>query len=387
MEPTFADLLTILIEHLDIPPSLYEKAAARHRSLAEWLKRENSTLRHLEPDIRPQGSFRLGLVVRPLNEGDEYDLDNVCLLKALRKSDQTQQELKRLYGEEIKAYVRAQGMLKAPTEHKRCWRLHYADEVNFHLDTLACVPEDDAVIARLIGASVEEALAKRAVAITDRTHPHYAQITRLWYSSNPRGFARWFEGQAALGRRLALREGGVRATIEDVPPYEWKTPLQRSIQILKRHRDVMFRDNCEIAPISMIITNLAARAYVGETDIAVALVNIVNKMPDFVRAERPRIPNPADPAEDYADKWSKDLRLEKAFWDWHHTVKNDLRTIRCLIGTTDLGERIERLFSVGLTQRELRLLGSEDSRKVPTVARAAPLLVIPTAPKPWGVNG
>ena len=38
--------------------------------------------------------------------------------------------------------------------------------------------------------------------------------------------------------------------------------------LLKRHRDTMFRHKLDVAPISMIITNLAAHAYGGETDLA-----------------------------------------------------------------------------------------------------------------------
>ena len=95
-----------------------------------------------------------------------------------------------------------------------------------------------------------------------------------------------------------LVEQRLYASVEDVPPYEWKTPLQRSIQVLKRHRDVMFRDNPLVGPISIIITNLAAHAYAGETDLGSALTNTVERMPQYVNPTRPRVPNPANPAED-----------------------------------------------------------------------------------------
>jgi len=78
-------LLEMIADHLDIPRSYYEKAAARHHSLGQWLQREGSTISHLDPDIRPQGSFRFGTVVRPLKDDQEYDLDNVCLLRLLNK--------------------------------------------------------------------------------------------------------------------------------------------------------------------------------------------------------------------------------------------------------------------------------------------------------------
>jgi hypothetical protein len=308
-----SQLLDIVIEHLDIPKSLYKKAAGRHKSLGEWLMRPESSLVAFDPDIRPQGSFRFGTVIRPLHADDEYDLDNVCVLKGLGKTAMTQHQLKELYGQEIVAYAKAHDMKKPVTEHNRSWRLQYSDEVEFHLDTLPCVPEEASGQLRVRSMGVSSELALRTVAITDRRDPNYERISSLWPSSNPRGFAVWFEQQAALGR--APSQIAIRATVEDVPPYEWKTTLQRSIQILKRHRDVMFSDPevSDLAPISMIITNLAARAYRGETDIGSALRNIVETMPTFINAVRPRVPNPADPAEDYADKWRLDPRLEKSF--------------------------------------------------------------------------
>lgn len=64
----------------------------------------------------------------------------------------------------------------------------------------------------------------------------------------------------------------------------------------------MFRESADLARISIIIPNLAANAYDGETDLASALGNTIEKMPRFVRDQRPRVRNLADPAEDYADK-------------------------------------------------------------------------------------
>ena len=385
--PILNDLLDALVEHLDIPKSLYEKAAQRHRSLGEWLKREESAVRRFGPDIRPQGSFRFGTVVRPLHEDDEYDLDNVCVLKTFCKAEMTQQQLKVLYGEEIKAYAREHKMVSLAEEKDRCWRLPYADEVKFHLDTLPSLPEDPAVIQLLEQAGVPGELAGRAVAITDRRHPQYEEVTPAWFSSNPRGFAAWFEQRAALGRPRMFRKGQMRATIEDVPPHEWKTTLQRSIQILKRHRDVMFHREPDLAPISMIITNLAATAYEGETDIGLALTNILGRMADLVRPSRPRVPNPADPAEDYADKWSKDPRLEKSFWQWYYAAQNDLTRLTKVLGTSGLADDVEKIFNVGLTQEEQQLLAWRKPNGVPAIVKAAPALVIPTAPKPWGNHG
>lgn len=387
MNSDLSRLLAAILDHLDVPKSYYEKAAARHRTLGEWLHRPASLVRQFDPDVRPQGSFRYGTVIRPLNEKDDYDLDNVCLLRTLTKGDITQVELKRLYGEEIKGYAKANGMLAPVEEHNRCWRLQYADEVGFHLDTLPCVPEEAAVVRRLTDLGVLPDLASRAIAITDRKHPEYQVLTRLWTSSNPRGFARWFESRAALGRSNTLIENRAKASIEDVPPYEWKTTLQRSIQILKRHRDVMFRNDPELAPISMIITNLAARAYAGESDLATALTNIVTRMGTFVRANRPRVPNPADPAEDYADKWSRDARLETNFWNWHAAMTADIARLPAVLRGATLEREIRGIFRVDLTQDELRSFEPRPAGSISALPKAVtPTLIIPSAPRPWGSN-
>jgi len=239
----------------------------------------------------------------------------------MAKTAMTQKDLKQLYGGEIKEYAKAHGMVGPVEERNRCWRLRYSEEIAFHLDTLPCIAEEQDVIRAITTRGVSPQLAALAVAITDRRHPEYERVTRALLSSNPRGFAAWFEQRArpwALARMRNLVELRLYKSVEDVPPYEWKTPLQRSIQLLKRHRDVMFRDIPRVGPISMIITNLAAHAYGGEGDLFSALTNIVGRMTEYVNPTRPRVPNPADPAEDYADKWAQDPTLEDNFWACIH---------------------------------------------------------------------
>ena len=354
--PHIGRLLEMIVGHLSIPKSLYHKAADRHVHLGEWFQRPESKLAKFDPDIRPQGSFRFGTVTPPLNNNDEFDLDNVCVLNKLRKGDLTQKELKTIFGMEVRAYAEAHGILQPITEHKRCWRLQYSDEVNFHLDTLPCIPEEATVIEHLVSLGVDPELAGRAVAITDIRDPNYDRVTSSWPSSNPRGFAKSFEKKAALGRSRTLAIHEVRAMVEEVPPYEWKTSLQQSIQLMKRHRDVRFRDPqvAKLAPISMIITNLAARAYGGESDLRIALGRIVETMIGFIREQTPRVPNPADPHEDYADKWRLKPGLEKNFFEWHAALRDDLAALSRAIDEGRAGQVVKKLFAVDLTELELR---------------------------------
>ena len=84
--PTENRLLEKLVDSLDIPESLYEKAVKRHTSLGEWLCRPDSRFAKLNPHVSPQGSFRYGTVNRPLNPGDVYDLDNVTTVTLTKMS-------------------------------------------------------------------------------------------------------------------------------------------------------------------------------------------------------------------------------------------------------------------------------------------------------------
>ena len=378
-------LLHMIVDGLDIPKSYYEKAVERHRSVGEWLCRPESKLSTFRPYVYPQGSFRYGTVVRPLLATDAYDLDNVTTL-AMAKTAMTQRQLKQLYGAEITEYARAHGMLAPVEEKNRCWCLPYADEVNFYLDTLPCVFEEEQIVQAIAARGVPLNLAALAVAITDRRHPQYNQITRNLLSSNPRGFAAWFEERTrpvALTRMNDLVALGVYKSVEQVPPYEWKTPLQRSIQFLKRHRDVMFRNDPGVAPISMIITNLAARGYAGELDVWSALRNIVEKMPQHVNARRPRVPNPADPAEDYADKWAVDPTLEDNFWSWHTQLKIDVKQLPALLLSKTIASDVKRIFRVELTQDQLQQLRPRESLSIPAIISSPAALQIRTPPRPW----
>jgi hypothetical protein len=376
-------ILEKLVESLDIPESLYAKAVNRHRSVGEWLCRPESRFAKLNPHVSPQGSFRYGTVNRPLNPGDAYDLDNVTTVTHTKTSI-SQHQLKEDYGAEIKAYAKAHGMMKPVEEMHRCWRVVYSDDVSFHLDTLPCIPEEMVIFEAIRSLGVRDEWALRAVAITDDRHPGYRQISSLWPSSNPRGFAKWFESRARLGvgNRLAqLVETRAYAKIDDVPPYEWKTPLQRSIQIMKRHRDVMFRDNLAVAPISMIITNLAAHAYQGELDVRTALTNIVERMPAFVRPTRPRIPNPTDPREDYADKWAANPELEDNFWAWHNQLSSDIRAVPAIHESDRLVKAIQRTFAIDLSERAL--IDEGLAKAAAMTITSAPTIQISSPPRPW----
>jgi len=95
-------LFESMIDILELPDSAYEKAKDRYVDIGEWLGRDESLCTGYNPYIFPQGSFRLGTGIRPLDEREEYDLDLVCKLQTgFTKALFTQKDLKDLIGQEI----------------------------------------------------------------------------------------------------------------------------------------------------------------------------------------------------------------------------------------------------------------------------------------------
>lgn len=351
-----------IVGSIDIPDSAYEKAEARYEDLGEWFSREKAACSQFMPHIQPQGSFRLGTVVRPLTAEDEYDLDMSCRLTAgLSKSMHTQEQLKNLVGADLEDYRVARGIKQKLDPKHRCWRLKYADELNFHLDVVPSIPETDAgrrllresLLAR---AGVTEELADKissvAGSITDDRLWNYNVVDDDWLRSDSEGFARWFKERMKLARVLLEKTArdAQAATIDDLPARRWKSPLQRCIQLLKRHRDIMFADDEDGKPPSVLLTALAARAYQGEADIGSALTGILTTMGEYANPTAPRVPNPVNPAEDFADKWSDPvyahLNLEAKFWQWLEAGQSDFGAIGGL-GTRHL---VQKKLGVTLAQ-------------------------------------
>ncbi len=310
-------LLRNIAESLDISDTQYKEAIQHYEVIGKFLNEEDSPIAQYGPEIYSQGSFRLGTMIKPITDTEEYDIDLVCELKELRKERVTQKVLKDMVGDRLKE---AEGRLFRKLEPgKRCWTLDYAKSTRFHMDILPAIPDHDTGdLARWVGAS----RASTGILITDKQ-------VREWQRSNPVGYAEWFKEQMQVQlyeRRLEMAER-LRASVEEVPEYLVKTPLQRAIQILKRHRDRMFRYDPDHKPISIIISTLAAKAYDNETDLLDALLSIVHKMPGLIERDadgNALVTNPVNPYENFADRWQEFPQRKVNFGKWITRVQEDL---------------------------------------------------------------
>jgi len=286
---TYEQFLEAMVEEIRVPDSMYESAERSYRSFGDWVHRPESELLKFDPEVYSQGSFRLGTAIKPITNAEEYDVDSVCELRKLGKDVITQSELKKLVGGEVHKYHAAHAMTEPVHEGNRCWRLDYADGARFHMDILPAVPNAKEFIAILTANFRDPTWANTSIAITDKRHPNYQVLNSVWPRSNPKGYSEWFASRQMFVayRRKAqivanLRAQGIATmSVEDLPEYKARTPLQSAIMILKRHRDNMFATNPDIKPISIIITTLAGHSYENEDTIREALQVILLKMDRF----------------------------------------------------------------------------------------------------------
>lgn len=370
-----------IAEGLEVPESAYEAAKTRYADLGEWLHdKSKAKCAHYSPEVFPQGSFRLGTVVRPLG-GDDYDLDLSCVLgSGITRGTHSQKQLKEMLGDDLRDYRSERSIKEALEEKHRCWRLNYKDQLGFHMDAVPAIPQDAGGKAMLqermvkygSNAGLAEAATGHAVSITDNRDKDYARISDDWRVGNQEGFAKWFESRMRSAPQLLMERAIMEkvASIDELPIFKWKSPLQLCIQILKRHRDVMFKDLPDAKPISVIITTLAGHAYSGEADIPDALKAIVHGMHEHVRPTGPRVPNPVNYDEDFADKWPKDQRLERAFWSWLEQAKADVDLICDPSKRAEVAKVVKRAFDVTVS-----LAG--------TAAPAVAATPIRSTAKPW----
>ena len=280
------------------------------------LEDQDSENRRKPPEIYAQGSFRLGTVVRPLTDNDEYDIDLVYRRNLKGKAPRRKSSRRRrattcaAMSDTRKATVTTPPTLD---EGRRCWTLTYGDR--FHMDVLPAIPDGDGW--------------PESILVTDRE-------LREWQSSNPVGYAEWFK-KCMLTQFVANRSRVatvLKMAAEEVPEWRVKTPLQRAVQLLKRHRDHYFQNDQNDRPVSIIITTLAAQAYRNQGNLCDALLAIVRDMPKYIeyRDGVAWVANPVNPKENFADKWQSNPRRAEKFSSWLQRVENDFTAALSQVG-------------------------------------------------------
>ena len=336
-----ASVLIKTASALDIPDHVYEDATLKYEEVGGWLGAQGSPLERYAPEIYPQGSFRLGTVVRPIAHYD-YDIDLVCLLR-LRKEETTQEKLKQMVGDRLKEN---DDLRKIVSPSCRCWLLDYPLEANmpgFHMDVLPAISN----MERL----------PDGILLTDTTLVH-------WQKSNPKLYANWFYDRMRViltEKRTALAKT-LNASVEEVPDWQVKTPLQIAIQILKRHRDTHFQSTPDNRPASIIITTLAAKAYRNQSQVYDAFSDIVRDMLQHIENRNGRwwVANPVEQDENFADRWNQYPERRTDFIRWLGKAQADFSGLGQKQNLNEAVVALKPLMGAPIMAKAARDLGLQD---------------------------
>ncbi|WP_428339117.1 nucleotidyltransferase domain-containing protein [Mycobacterium sp.] len=306
MEQMLSMLLDGAVETLDIPPHLQALAINTYQEVGNWLAQHGE----YRCRVYPQGSFRLGTVVRPQTLTGDFDIDLVFLM-FITKEATTQARLKQDVGDLLRRYLDSKehsgsaAALNSCEPRRRCWTL--ADPVNgFHLDVLPAIPDLE--------------YTPTGILLTDKELFH-------WQHSDPIGYATWFRRRSQELQNKMLTAAAQRGVdIEDVPIWEFRTTLQRAVQILKWHSMLHFAEDRDNRPPSILVTTLAAKAYRGETDLFTATRHVLAGMNRHIENRRgvDWVANPAHEGENFVDKWKEYPERRKAYHAWHRDLSETL---------------------------------------------------------------
>jgi len=343
-------ILVESIKMLELSPTQFLRVQSSYNALANELQKSNASV-----IVYPQGSIRLGTTIRPFKENKdaEFDVDLVALYPVAKYSV-LPQEIRDYVGDVLKNNGTYSSKL---SEKKRCWRIDYSqqDDIGFHADIVPAIPEDYATVYKILPKDGLQEFVDSAIAITEKEN---SDSRAIWCSSNPKGYADWFDminrknySELLEQKRHNIYKDNVDlfSSVEEVPLPLVKSPMQRIIQLLKRHRDVCFSKSPseKDKPISIIITTLVAETV---DKLALNSLNLVELLIETTNAlieagsliddqnyssYRVRdllyrkdgewiIPNPVNTKENFADKWNSNPAKARAFFNWLKAIENDI---------------------------------------------------------------
>jgi hypothetical protein len=335
-----------ICQALELTETQHKKAKSSYEAVGDWLEAsEHPQL--TKASIYPQGSIKIGTTVRPLGS-DEFDVDLVCFVPNV--SSQTPPgELKKLVGDRLKSHgtYSKPGMLE---EKPRCWRLNYSGD--FHMDITPSIHNPTCLY--------------NGELVPDKRMSE-------WKASNPKGYAAWFEKHAVLQPAFVINEAQfaeLKKSVEAFPEQEtFKSILKRCVQLFKRHRDIYFENknrNSELAPISVILTTLAAKSYgycvnkgAYETEFDF-LLDVLREMPKFIETQNTSgrteyfVMNETTDGENFAEKWNQDEgQLANSFFQWREAALAEIEQFMMISGLDKLSESFTKAFGKNVTDRAM----------------------------------
>lgn len=281
------------LNDLEISNTFFENAKDKYEALGKFLEAQGVLV-----EIKPMGSFATGTVVKPYRNGKDknYDLDVIALVKSgkdasyIRLDIESPLILSERYKDKIESY-------------DECVTINYANigDVDFSIDVVAA-----------------QKIIETNMVIKNGNKYEFKKTTCL-------EFVEWFKQANSefdmYEKRRFQSINKEYASIEDIPEYKVKTSIQKTIQYLKRTRDIFYdrADVNDLRPESVLISYIVA-------DIAQTMPNdskvgeILHETIKYLISNLDNLNNLSN--EFIAIDWS--FEKKKKFREWISSLNNTL---------------------------------------------------------------
>ncbi|TWT60973.1 nucleotidyltransferase domain-containing protein [Rubinisphaera italica] len=348
------EVLELLCEALQPTPTLWGDAQQKYNAVGTWLAAPESKLNLLKPDIKYQGSALIETVVRPWGR-EEFDVDLLCILNTDRVQHPNPMAVYDLVAARLAEHATYRRLM---TLKERCIELNYAGQ--FHLDIVPAIPR--------FGFG-------RKLMIPDRKQ-------KVWIPTDPFGYADWFFGRTPV-TKIANEQYKARADVQPLQPAKRAqdiAPLQRTVQLMKRRRDLFFNGNGD-APKSIALTTLASKHYDGEAMCTDALLTVLSRIQEEIDNTSGVlvIPNPVDQSENLGRHWND--RSYARFKRFISQFLEEMHELLELRGWDKIAEALEELFgdrARGAVEKYAKSVESK-RRNSKLGFSAGPVILTPTA--------
>ena len=338
------ELLAIIASNLELDETRKSQMESAYRAVNDVLSRDEDFFKDYTINVYAQGSLLIGTTIKPLS-GKEFDLDIV-----LHIEDSYLNHTPSVIYDELYRVLNNHSTYQPLLQKKnRCIRINYNSD--FHMDILP-------------GCMITTSNTRLMI-------PENKYRTS-WSRTNPKGYAEWFTNISERNKSNFLLQERynimLKAEIEteDLPLDVYlKTPLQRTVQIVKRYRDLYYldKDTAKTPCISSIVlTTLLAQSHADNPSIQEALKNAVQKLKklaDDYKYHKIKftVYNPVDNHEDkskrenFTDSWE-----DKHYNSFVGFVEDFEKKLNAFIGNSTNESNYKDLFGNGYYKQNIQTL-------------------------------
>lgn len=255
------ELLAIIASNLELDATRKKQMESAYKAVNDVLSGDEDFFTNYTINVYAQGSLLIGTTIKPLKD-QEFDLDIVVHIE----DSYLNHTPSAIYDELYRVLSNHKTYAPLLVKKNRCVRINYNSD--FHMDILpGCM------------------ITKN----NNRLMIPENGLRVSWSRTNPKDYAAWFKDISERNSpAFLLRERYdklmLKAEIqtEDLPLQIYlKTPLQSTVQIIKRFRDIYYSDKDAPPVSSIVLTTLLAQTYNDSLSIQEALQNAMRKLKEL----------------------------------------------------------------------------------------------------------